>query len=86
MKYHSFRSSGIKRYPSSWSFGTVMATCCSLDTLTSAELEAIRDDYILVGCKVCNADVQQPIHLQVLSQSLKVFYYNFLSVLHHSFY
>lgn len=49
-----------------------MATCCSLDTLSSAELEAIRDDYILVGCRVCNADIQQPIHLQVLSQTLKV--------------
>lgn len=62
------------RYPSTWNIGTVMVTCCSLDTLTATELEAIRDDFILDGCQGCNADIHPPIHLQVLSQTFKVFF------------
>ncbi len=49
-----------------------MVACCSLDTLSLKELEAIRDDFILEGCQSCTADFPPAMHLQVLSQNIKV--------------
>lgn len=60
------------RSPSTWSLGTVMIACCSLDTLSLEELEAIRDDFVLEGCQSCTADFPPAMHLQVLRQNIKV--------------
>lgn len=49
-----------------------MAACCSLDTLSTVELDAIRDDLLLNGCPKCGVDDPAPFHLLALRQSLQV--------------
>ena len=59
------------RSPSSWNYGVVKLACCSLDTLSQSELEAIRDDLILVSCQGCAADDEPLHHLQHLRQRIE---------------
>ncbi|XP_046634836.1 uncharacterized protein LOC124313970 isoform X1 [Daphnia pulicaria] len=58
-------------YPNAWNLGTVAVACCSLNTLSWRELESIRDDLFLEGCRSCNADAPPPFHLQILRQNLQ---------------
>lgn len=53
------------------------AACCSLDTLTESELQAIRDDLILVSCQGCAADETPLLHLQHLRQRIEVSFSSF---------